>query len=173
MHGVVGEHPGVLEDHRSNGRFLPPLGEFLVGLAWSAEGIQGGGPARIRLGFAGKRGKRPDCVAVVGAALLQRCGAHQLQGAGQGVSEWFGRELHPASRPFQQPAASFDLRLEVFLPLACGFELLGRDTLLLTVEVRRFDLPARDASRPGDGFRREGAARCRRRSPWKGCRARA
>ena len=141
MHGVVGEHPGVLEDHRSNGRFLPPFGEPLVGLARRAEGIQGGGPARIRLGFSGKRRKHPDCVAVLGVTLLQRCGAHQLQGAGQGVSEWFGRELHPASRPFQQPAASLDLRLEVLLPLACGFELLGRDALLLPVEVRRCDLP--------------------------------
>ena len=73
--------------------------------------------------------------------MLQRRGAHQLQGAGQGVAERFGRELHPASRPFQQPAASFDLRLEVFLPLAGRFELLGRDTLPLPVEIRRFDLP--------------------------------
>ena len=69
MHGVVGEHPGVLEDHRSNGRFLPPFGELLVGLAWGAEGIQGSGPARIRLRFAGKRRKHPDCVAVLGAIV--------------------------------------------------------------------------------------------------------
>ena len=83
---------------------------------------------------------------VLGAIFLQRRGAHQLQGAGQCVAERFGRELHPASRPFQQPAASFDLRLEVFLPLASRFELLGRDTLLLPVEIRRFDL-AREALR--------------------------
>ena len=70
VHGVVGEHPGVLEHHRPDWRLPPPLGELLVSLAGCAEGIQGSGPARIRLGLAGKRRERPDCLAVLGAVFL-------------------------------------------------------------------------------------------------------
>ena len=113
-------------------------------LRGAAEGVQGGGPARIRPGLAGKRRERPDGAAVLGAAFPQRRGARQLQGAGQGVAERLGRELHPASRAFEQSATSFDLRLQVFLAFAGRFELLGRDALLLPglpVEIRRLDLP--------------------------------
>ena len=83
VHGVVREHPGVLEDDRPDGRLPPPVGEPLAGLAGRAQGVQGGGPARIRVGFAVERRKRPDHSAIIGATLLQRSGAVQLQRAGQ------------------------------------------------------------------------------------------
>ena len=47
VHGVVAEHPGILEDHRPDRRLAPPLGELLAGLAGRAQGVQGGGPTRM------------------------------------------------------------------------------------------------------------------------------
>ena len=101
---------------------------------------------RIRPGLAVERRKGPDRPAVPGATLLQRRGAQHLQGAGHRIAEGLRGEARPPARAFEQPAAPLDLRLEVVLALAGGFELLGRDALLLPVEVRRFDL-AREALR--------------------------
>ena len=80
VHGVVAEHPGILEDHRPDRRLAPPLGELLAGLAGRAQGVQGGGPSRMEqtvpclparlAGVAGKRRKRPDRLAVFGPPLL-------------------------------------------------------------------------------------------------------
>ena len=141
VHGVVGEHSGVLEHDRANGSFPPPLGELLVRLAGGAEGIQGGGPARIRPRLAGKRRKGPDRFAILGAAFVERRGAHPLQRAGHRVAERIGRELHPAARACQQSTASLDLRFEILPSLAGRFQLLGRDTLLLPHEVGHLYLP--------------------------------
>ena len=153
VYGVVGEHPGVFEDHRPDGRFPSPLGKLPAGLAGRAQGVEGGGPARMEqtcsspvTALAGGIGgsiwrKRPDRLAVLGAPLLQRRGAQQFERAGHYIAERLRGEVHPSPRPFEQRAASFDLRLEVLPAFTGGFQLLGRDPLLLPVEVRRLDLP--------------------------------
>ena len=86
-------------------------------------------------------GEGPDRPTILGAAFVERRGAHPLQRAGHRVAERLGRELHPASRPCQQSTALFDLRFEVLPSLAGRFQLLGRDTLLLPSEIGHLYLP--------------------------------
>ena len=118
-----------------------PVGSVSDSAPWNRQTTARAVVARIGAGPAGERRKRPDHPAVLGAAFPQRSRADQLQGAGHRVAERLRLEPHPTARAFQQPAASFDLLLQVLLPLAGGFELLGRDAPPFPVEVRRLDLP--------------------------------
>ena len=128
------------------GQSGPRLSAALTGVVLGSAGRdrRAVGPtlaARIRPALAGERWKRPDRPAVLRPALLQRRRAQQLERAGHRVAERLRGEAHPAPRPFEQPAAPFDLRLQVLLPFAGGFELLGRDPLPLPVKVHGLDLP--------------------------------
>ena len=70
VHGVVGEHPGILEDDRADGRLPPPVGELLTGLPGRAQGVKGRGPARVGIGLSVEGRKRPDRSAIFGATFL-------------------------------------------------------------------------------------------------------
>ena len=81
VHGVLGEHAGILEDHRPNRRVAAPVRELLIALAGHAQRVQGGGPARVGRGPPIEGGEGPDRAAVLVPALLERRCTQQLQGA--------------------------------------------------------------------------------------------
>ena len=139
--GVLGQHAGVLEDDRSDGRLAAPVGELLVLLARRPERVEGGGPARVGLAPGGRAAGRSRLGGRRSSRLLgERLGTQELEGAGERVAERRRLEADPVARRLEQRLAALDLRLQVLLALARGLELLLGDALLLRVEVRLLDL---------------------------------
>ena len=59
VHGVVAEHPGVLEDHRPDGRLAAPVGQLLVAPARRPQRLRRCRPRRVGSGPAIERREGP------------------------------------------------------------------------------------------------------------------
>ena len=139
--GVVAEHAGVLEDHRTDGRLAPPVGQLLVATTGRPQGVEGRRPGRVGPGapVEGREcpRRRPAAAAVAPAVRCQRLGAQQLQRARQGVAERLGLELHPGARAIEQAAAPLDLLRQVVAPVARRLQLLVGDLPADLVQIGR------------------------------------
>src|SRR5438552_496504 len=100
VNGVLGEHACIFENDRPNGRLASPLGELLILLAWSAECVEGRGPARIGLRAVVERRECPYWPSRVVGPFHEPFGAEELKGTGQRVAERRGLEAGPNTRGF-------------------------------------------------------------------------
>ena len=162
--GVLGEHAGVLEDDRPDRRLAAPLGELLVR---SSAGARSVSRVAAQLGSVSARrssgGKVQTGLAVLVRGLRERLGAQELERAGERVAERLGLEADPVAGRLEQVLAALDLRLQVFLALARGLELLLGDALALRIEVRLLDLARQPLGVAVADAAAEAGARCRRR----------
>ena len=140
VHGVLGEHAGVLENDRPDRCFATPIGELLVRLPRSAERIEGRGPARVGLRAAIERREGPDPTPCLVRGLGEWLSTQQLQRAGKCVAERRRLEARPDAGCLEEALAALDLRFEIFLAISRGLELLLGEALFLGIEVCLLDL---------------------------------
>jgi hypothetical protein len=168
--GVVGEDARVLEDHRPDRRLAAPVGELLVLLARRAQRVERGGPARVGRRAAVERREAPDRVAVLVLALSGGPQRPAARGSMRG-RRGRGRTRSPPS------ARRFSSR--VWQRSICAFRSSWRSRAASnSSSVTRFFSASRSAcsisraSRSASRWRMpaESGARCRRRSPSRGCR---
>ena len=140
VNSLFGEHAGILEHDRADGRLAAPVGELLVLLAGSTEGVERRGPTRIGLRAAVEPREcpdRPTCSSVPSLSGSAPRSSREQDSASRNGAASNPVQVREASK---QASAALDLRLQVLLALARRLQLFLGNTLLLCVEVGPLDL---------------------------------
>ena len=136
---ILSENTGILKDDRSNRRLAAPLRNLLIGLPRDSKRVERGRPADIGFGSTVQRRKPPSRVAVLIQGLREWLSTQELERAREGIPERRRLEADPIAGCLEEVLAARDLRLQLFLALARGLKLLGRDALALRIEIGLLD----------------------------------
>ncbi len=111
VYGVLGQNTAVFENHRSDGSFSSPFGEFLVGLSGGSQGVEGAGPAWIGLGTSIQRRKSPYLPSLLILRFFQWICSKELKRTGKCGTKRSGLEGEPTAGAFKQRLTAPNLGL--------------------------------------------------------------
>ena len=140
VNDIFGQLSRVLEDDGPDWSFPPPLQRLLVTLDRDSEGVQRGGPRRIRGYPPGQFRESPHVAPPRVLLFPKRPSVLNAEGARKGLPEGVRLKPHPVPGLFEQVPAPFDLLLQLALPLADGLEFVGDHALLFCSEVEVLQL---------------------------------